>query len=137
MDSIFSAGSPGSAFGLDFTVDDNPRKETVAEQYASYLKSIRTSADDKVQMRHEARFRLPDERELTPYRYFSDYWGQRLVLIIPEHEYTCRFEFSAHSSLAALRGSHGAIQRILESYRCIPKKSSNQAMQRTAGRSDV
>jgi hypothetical protein len=134
MNSIYSAGTPASAFGLDFTVEENPHKQSVAEQYRSYLKFIRGSADDKVQMRPEAPFRLPDKRQLTPYRYFSDYWGQRLVVLIPEREYTCRFEFSAHSSLAALRASHSAIHRILQSYRCIPKESSNQAMQRTAGR---
>ncbi len=135
MNSIFSAGSPASPFALDFTVEENPRKQNIAEQYRTYLKFIRTSADEDVQMRPEAPFRLPAGRQLTPYRYFSDYWGQRLVLVIPEGEYTCRFEFSGRASVAVLRASHSSIQNILQSYRCLPKKSSNQAMQRTAGRS--
>ena len=121
MNSIFSAGSPVSHFSLDFNVDENSRKLSLAEQYRSYLDFIRAHADDKVQMRREAKFRLPDGRQLTPYRYFSEYWGQRLVLLIPEGDYTCQFEFSARSSLAALRGSHTAIQQVLQSYRCVHK----------------
>jgi hypothetical protein len=128
MNSIFSAGGQVSPFGLDFTVEEPSRN------YRSYLKFIRAHYDDKVEMRPEAEFTLPDGRKLTPYRYFSDYWGQRLVLLIPEADYTCQFEFTALSSLAALRGSHTAMQRILDSYRCIHKKSSNQAMQRTGSR---
>ena len=48
-------------------------------------------------MTAERPFRLQDGRGLTPRRYFSDYWGQRLVLFIPEREYTCEFEFSKQS----------------------------------------
>src|SRR3982751_6912710 len=57
MNSIFSAGSPVSHFSLDFNVDENSRKLSLAEQYRSYLDFIRAHADDKVQMRREAKFR--------------------------------------------------------------------------------
>jgi hypothetical protein len=133
MNSIFSAGSTASPFTLDFIVQQNSRKLSLVEQYRSHLKFIRGFADPKVQMRPETRFGLPDGRKLTPHRYFSEYWGQRLVLLIPEGEYTCQFEFSA-SSLTALRASHNAIQRILQSYTRTYKKSSSQAMEQMANR---
>lgn len=135
MNSIFSAGSTASPFTLDFIIQENSRKLSLAEQYRSYLKFIHGFADDEVQMRPEAKFRLPDGRKLTPRHYFSEYWGQRLVLLIPEGEYTCQFEFSA-SSLTALRASHNAIQEILQSYKRIQKKSSNAATQQTRASGD-
>jgi hypothetical protein len=134
MNCIFSTGSSPDGLSLDFTVEQNSRKQSLPQQYRSYLDFLRAHADDKVQMRPEARFRLPDGRQHIPYRYFSDYWGQRLVLLIPEGEYTCQFEFSARRSLSALRASHQAIQQIIDSYRCIHKKPSNQALQPTATR---
>ena len=121
MDFIFAADSPANDLSLAFTMDKNVRHLSPAGQYNSHLEHIRTVYDDKVQMSTERPFRLHDGRRLTPHRYFSDYWGQRLVLFIPEGEYICEFEFSAKRSLSDLRKSHDAIQRILDSYRCSRK----------------
>jgi hypothetical protein len=134
MDCIFSAGSSPNGLSLAFSVYEDSRNPSLAQKYRSHLEGIHAHADPKVRMHAEAPFRLADGRQLTPYRYFSDYWGQRLVLLIPEGQYTCEFEFTARRSLPALRASHGAIQQVLDSYRCTHKKPSNQALERTADR---
>jgi hypothetical protein len=117
MDFIFAADSSSNNRSLAFTIDKNGRPMSLPRQYTSHLAHLRTVYDDKIQMRAEKPFRLHDGRLLTPQRYFSDYWGQRLVLFIPEGEYTCEFEFSGKKSLSDLRKSHNSIQRILDSYR--------------------
>jgi len=134
MDCIFSAGSSPSGLSVAFSIYQESRNLSLPEQYLSYLEGIHAHNDPKVRMSPEAPFRLSDGRKLTPHRYFSDYWGQRLVLLIPEGDYTCEFEFTAKRSLSALRASHNAIQQILDSYKCTHKKPSNHAMQPTAGR---
>jgi hypothetical protein len=121
MDFIFSAGSSPNGLSLAFTIDENARHLSVPRQYSSHLKHIHAVYDDKVRVSAETPLQLRDGRLLTPRRYFSDYWGQRLVLLIPENEYTCEFEFTARRSLSDLRKSHAAIQRILDSYRCSHK----------------
>jgi len=136
MDWIYSTGSP-TGLSLDFRVGpstglgENPGRLSLPEQYRRYLKAIHAVYDDKVKMSPETPFHLPDGRRLTPRRYFSDYWGQRLVLLVPEGEDTCEFEFAAKGSLSGLRASHDAIQHILDSYRCTHKKPSNQSMKPT------
>jgi hypothetical protein len=134
MDCIFSAESSPNGLSLAFSLDRNFRSQSLSQQYRSYLDGIHGGADPKVEMRAEAPFRLPDGRQLTPQRYFSDYWGQRLVLLIPEGDYTCEFEFTAGRSLSAIRASHDAIQSILDTYTCTRKKPSNQSLEPTAGR---
>jgi len=121
MDFIFAAGPSPNGLSLAFTIDENARHLSLPRQYSSHLKHIQTVYDDKVRMSAETPFQLRDGRRLTPHRYFSDYWGQRLVLLIPEDEYTCQFEFTARRSLSDLRESHAAIQRLLDSYRCSHK----------------
>ena len=138
MDWIYSTGSP-SGLSLDFRVGSStglgkhPGRLPLPEQYRRYLEQIHAHYDDEVKMSPEATpFHLPDGRRLTPRRYFSDYWDQRLVLLVPEGEDTCEFEFSSRRSLSGLRASHDAIQHILDSYRCTHKKPSNQSMKPTA-----
>jgi len=121
MDFIFTADSSPKGLSLAFTVDANASHLSLARLYDSHLKHIHEYYDDKVRMTAEAPFRLRDGRRLTPRRYFSDYWGQRLVLLIPEGDYTCQFEFTGRRSLSDLRDSHAAIQRILDSYQCSHK----------------
>jgi hypothetical protein len=137
MDCIFSAGSSPNGLSLAFSLYQDSRKLSLSQQYRSHLDGIHAHADRKVQMRSEAPFRLPDGRQVIPHRYFSDYWGQRLVLLIPEGDYTCEFEFTARRSLSGLRASHDAIQSILDSYTCAHKKPSNQSLEPTAGRRDA
>ena len=134
MDCIFSAGSSPSGLSLAFSIYQDSRNLSLPHQYRSHLEGIHAHNDPKVRMSPEVPFRLSDGRRLTPHRYFSDYWGQRLVLLIPEGDYTCEFEFTAKRSLSVLRASHNAIQQILDSYKCTHKKPSNQTMQPTAGR---
>ena len=132
MDWIYSTVSP-SGFSLDFRVGpgngsgENPDRVSLPELYRRYLKSIHAVYDDMVKMSRETPLHLPDGRRLTPHRYFSDYWGQRLVLLVPEGKETCEFEFSAKGSLSGLRASHDAIQHILDSYRCTQKKTIDEA----------
>ena len=132
MDFIYSAWSSPSRLSLAFRVSENSRRLSLREHYRSYLEGIHAHYDDEVKMSAETPFQLHDGRRLTPRRYFSDYWGQRLVLFILEGEYTCEFEFTAKRSLSRLRASHDAIQHILDSYRCTHKKPSNQSMKPTA-----
>ena len=127
MDCIFSAGSSPNGLGLAFSVYRDTSNLSLSQRYRSYLEGIHEHADDRVRMSAEPPFRLSDGRSLTPRRYFSDYWGQRLVLLIPQREYTCEFKFTAKRSFSGLRASHQAIQSILESYKCV-NIPSNQAM---------
>ena len=84
MDCIFSAGSSPNGLSLAFSLYQDSPKVSLPERYRRYLQSIHAHADRDVRMSAESAFRLPDGRQVTPYRYFSDYWGQRLVLLIPE-----------------------------------------------------
>ena len=122
MDCIFSAGSSPNSLSLAFSLYQDSRKLSLSQRYRRYLEGIHAHADTKVGMRAESPYCLPDGRRITPYRYFSDYWGQRLVVLIPEGDYTSEFEFTARRSLSALRASHGTVQQILDSYTCTHKK---------------
>jgi hypothetical protein len=139
MDWIYSTASP-TGFSLDFRVGpitglgENPDRLPLPEQYRRYLKAIHAVYDEEVKMSPETPFHLHDGRRLTPRRYFSDYWGQRLVLLVPEGENTCEFEFTAKWSLSGIRASHDAIQHILDSYRCTHTKAPNRSLEPTGGR---
>ena len=121
MDCVFTAGLSSNGLGLAFSLYRDRPNLSLPQRYRSYLEGIHEHADDKVRMSVEGPFRLPDGRSLTPRRYFSNYWGQRLVLLIPQGEYTCEFEFTVKRSLSGLRASHQAIQSILDSYQCVKK----------------
>src|SRR5437773_973268 len=60
MDCLFSAGSSPNGLSLAFSLDRGFRKESLSQEYRSYLDGIHAHADPKVQMRAEAAFRLPD-----------------------------------------------------------------------------
>jgi hypothetical protein len=86
-----------------------------ATTYQDYLKNVHQLYDPKVLMAPEAPFTLKDGRRITPYRYYSAYWKQRLVIIIPEGKAATVLEFTA-PTLASLRGSHVLIQQMLDTY---------------------
>ena len=126
MDSIFSAGSNSKGVGFDLQeVDYGGRSLTVEEQYKDDLEAIQHHSDPNVQMVAVPPFHLKDGRELPAYRYFSDYWGQRLEVIIPEGKESVSLEFSSSkrdsSALKDLESSYGDIQEILNTYKCIRK----------------
>jgi hypothetical protein len=125
MDTAFSTGDPKGRLSADFTLYEDSRSLPEPELYRNYLEGRQSHNDPKIRMRTEAPFQLPDGRRLTPRRFFSAYWGQRMVLLIPEGGYTCEFVFTAGNSVDGLRKSHGEIQQILSSYKCLHKKAPN------------
>lgn len=86
-----------------------------ATTYEAYLKNVHQLYDPKVRMAPEAPFTLKDGRQITPFRYSSPYWKERLVIIIPEGKATTVLEFTA-PTLKSLRASHALIQEMLDSY---------------------
>ena len=126
MDCLVAAGSNSKGVGFDLNEGAWDGKSlSVEEQYKNNLETIQHHSDPAVQMVSVPPFHLRDGRELPAYRYFSDYWGQRLAVFIPEGNETVCLEFSSHRSKASalkdLESSYGEIQKILDGYSCTRK----------------
>ena len=109
------AGDPPTKDGRQFGVRLDEVGPHAATDYQAYLKNVHQLYDPKVRMAPEAPFTLKDGRKITPYRYYSKYWQQRLVIIIPEGNAATVFEFTA-PTLESLRGSRELIQQMLNTY---------------------
>ena len=109
------AGDPPTKDGRQFGVRLDEVGPHAATTYQAYLKNVHQLYDPKVRMAPEAPFTLKDGRKITPYRYYSTYWQQRLVIIIPEGKAATVLEFTA-PTLESLRSSHALIQQMLDTY---------------------
>ena len=109
------AGDPPTQDGRQFGVRLDEVGPHAATDYPTYLKNVHQLYDPKVRMAPEAAFTLKDGRKITPQRYYSKYWQQRLVIIIPEGKAATVFEFTA-PTLESLRSSHELIQQMLNTY---------------------
>jgi hypothetical protein len=115
IDWDYAANAPRDEreFGVILQKDDP--KATTAGRYQSYLANVHAHYDPKVRMTPDAPFTLKDGRTITPYRFSSAYWKQRLVIIIPEGNAATTFEFTA-PTLESLKASHELIQKMLSTY---------------------
>jgi len=115
MDWDYAANAPKDPreFGVILRKDDP--KAAAAKRYQDYLANVQQHYDPKVRMAPEAPFTLKDGRSITPYRFSSAYWKQRLVIIIPEGKAATVLEFTA-PTLESLKGSHELIQAMLSTY---------------------
>lgn len=109
------ATAPGGKveFGVDLRAGFaglNPR-----QQYEKYLAEVHKTYDPKVRIAEEPPIKLPDGRTLTPYRFFSDYWKERLTVIVPEGKMVTLFELDTPSK-SALAASRAAVKAIFASY---------------------
>lgn len=132
LDWHFVASSPDSKVSFGMRVVGFGGDLPILQQYQSYLEGIHRHNDDQVQMAPEAPLRLSDGREVVPYRYYSDYWKERLVVMIPEGGPTTIFEFDA-PDLATLQSLRDTIREVIYSYACKHNPVPNQTMQPTAG----
>jgi hypothetical protein len=66
-------------------------------------------------MTPEAPLRLADGRTITPYRFSSSYWKERLLVIIPEGKTATVFEFTAPNQ-AAFTKSRTLIEQVFATY---------------------
>jgi hypothetical protein len=114
LDWNYAASAPKDD-GREFGVRLDEVGAHAATTYQDYLKNVHQLYDPKVRMAPEATFTLKDGRKITPYRYYSTYWKERLVIIIPEGKAATVLEFTA-PTLASLRGSHELIQQMLSTY---------------------
>jgi hypothetical protein len=116
LDWDFAANAPHDErqFGVVVRADKKPGSSAKA-LYQDYLKEVHQLYDPKVRMTPEAPFTLKDGRSITPWRFSSQYWKERLVIIIPEGKAMTIFEFTA-PTLESLKSSRGLIQQMLASY---------------------
>jgi hypothetical protein len=115
LDWDFAADAPHDAREFGVVVRKDKRGRTAQGRYEDYLKNVHDLYDTKVRMVPDDPFVLKDGRTLTPYRYYSEYWKQRLVIILPQDGAMTIFEFTA-PTLESLKSSHEAIQQMLGSY---------------------
>ena len=107
-------------FGFYVTLEKGFTDTALSERYQNYLNGIHDVHDPKVEMQPAAPFYLRDGTRIISYRYFSEYWGQRLVVMIPKGVYTTTFEFSA-STETELESFRPIIQKVLGSFSYITK----------------
>jgi hypothetical protein len=115
LDWDFAANAPRDERQFGVVVRADKPGSTEKSRYQDYLKNVHQLYDPKVRMTPEAPFKLKDGRFITPYRFFSEYWKQRLVIIIPEGKAMTIFEFTAPTQ-ESLKSSRDLIQRMLAAY---------------------
>lgn len=115
MDWDYAADAPNNKIGFGVSLEAQKSSLTIAERQQAYLKNVHQLYDPKVRLTKAATVTLPDGRTIPSYRYTSSYWGERIVVIIPEGLYATTFEFSNRDQ-KSLQGQEGAIQKILSTY---------------------
>ena len=115
MDWDYPADAPDNKIGFGVRLDAQKSSLTVAERQQAYLKNVHQLYDPKVRMAKASSVTLADGRIIPTCRYTSSYWGERIVIIIPEGSYATTFEFSNRDQ-KSLRGQGGTIQKVLGTY---------------------
>ena len=131
LDAHVVCGAPDGKRLANIVIWDGSRVPTAAEvrpgpSAEAYLQMLRQSADPKIQMSRERDIILTGGRRLRVWRFYSEYWGERLYATFPAGSAVVSVEVGSLSRGLPLRDS---MRILLESYR------PNHAMERTADRS--
>ncbi|CAN5718035.1 hypothetical protein BH09VER1_BH09VER1_34410 [soil metagenome] len=115
LDWDYAADAPDNKIGFGVMLAAQKGSLTIAERQQAYLKNVHQLYDPKARMEKAGSVTLLGGRVIPSYRYTSPYWGERIVVIIPEGAYVTTFEFSNRDQ-KSLKEQEGEIQKVLGTY---------------------
>lgn len=109
---VASAPDASLAFGVKIVrFKGNPPLE---DRYSNYLAGLQQGYDPNIVMAVDQPF-LVNGKTVSAYRYYSQGWGQRIVVMIPNGEVTTVFEFIVPPVLMT-PAQHTFLQKIISTY---------------------
>jgi hypothetical protein len=113
LDSHYLVFSKNQKLGFTVFLYKGFSDTPLVERHQKYLDGIHGTHDDDVVMSPAPKLYLKDGSTVTPYLYFSPYWGHRLVVKITYGVYTTTFEFSSSKDLETRRPT---IESVIRSF---------------------